>query len=348
MKPLVHSPTWRADLDALAQMFPEDLIPRGTVLVTGATGLVGSALVDLLLALRDRRGAPGRIVAAGRSHARLAQRFGTSAGLAFLDYDATKPLVLTEDVDAIVHAASNASPELYVQDPCGTLSANIDGVRGILESARRTANCRVLYVSSSEVYGIRTNGGPAREDDYGRVDPLSPRASYAEAKRAAEAVCAAYAAQYGVHVAIVRPGHVYGPTATPADRRVSSVFAFRAARGEPLVLTSAGTQLRSYCHCLDCATAMLTVLARGARATAYNISNPASILTIREMATHFAAAGGTSISFGAPTTAEKVAFNPMPDSSLAADRLLALGWQGHFPAPRGFERTVNALRDILA
>ena len=347
MKSLHESQTWRTALATFAHNMSTDIVPSGKILITGATGLIGSALVDLLLAVRNQHGRPCSVVAAGRSLARLQQRFDSPDGLELLEYDATAPFTPGLAFSTIIHAASNASPELYLQDPCGTLDANISGLRNILEHARQNTSCRIIYISSSEVYGRRQQSGPANERDYGFIDPLNPRSSYAVAKRAAEAYCVAYATQHNSHVVIARPGHVYGPTATTSDRRVSSDFAFRSARGEPLVLKSDGSQIRSYCHCLDCATAILTILAHGTPATAYNISNPDSVISIRTMASLLAKAGGVSITIGTPTNAERAAFNPIQDSSLDADRLLSLGWRGTLTAHDGLSQTVQVLKEIL-
>ena len=339
--------TWQEDLAKASSLSP--VVPQGGLyLVTGASGLIGSALVDMLLYFRNKRGADMRVVAAGRDTAKLETRFARQDGVSFLAYDARRPFEgIREKADFIVHAASNASPDLYVKDPCGTISANVLGMRDILEYACSASSKKVLYVSSSEVYGVRQHKGPAKEDDYGRVDPLETRSSYAEGKRAAESLCAAYAAQRGLHVSVVRPGHIYGPTATPNDHRVSSEFPRLAARGKSIVLKSAGSQKRSYCHCLDCATAMLAVLAFGENASAYNIANPVSAITIREMAEIVAAAGGVELEFSTASAAEKAAFNPMDDSSLDAGRLISLGWRGTFSAQEGLTRTVAAIKEML-
>lgn len=344
---ITDSAIWQKDLAKVASITQKNVL-GGSYLVTGASGLIGSAFVDLLLCLRNIGKANIRVVAAGRDVAKLMSRFADAEGIQFLSYDATRPFKFPGAVDYVVHAASNASPDLYMTDPCGTISANIDGMRNLLEFARTCQASKVLYVSSSEVYGVRSCPGPAGETDYGSVDPLNPRSSYAEGKRAAEAICAAYAAQHGVHVSIVRPGHIYGPTATANDHRVSSEFPRRAARGEPIVMKSAGNQRRSYCHCLDCATAMLSVLTFGESAAAYNISNPDSVITIREMAEIVASAGGVPLTFSTASAAEKAAFNPMDDSSLDSGRLVALGWRGVFTATIGLSRTVAVLKEILA
>lgn len=343
---LMSSQAWQDDLALAAVQVPQEVVHSGTYLVTGASGLIGSAFVDLLLQLRRTRNADIRIIAAGRDVSKLQSRFSDSDGLSFMSYDATRSFSSQSQVDYIVHAASNASPNLYMTDPCGTLSANIDGVRNLLEFACKTQVRKLLYVSSSEVYGVRSTPGPAREDDYGRVNPLDTRSSYAEGKRAAEAICAAYAAQRGVNVSIVRPGHIYGPTATANDHRVSSEFPRLAARGKPIVLKSAGTQRRSYCHCLDCATAILAILATGETAEAYNVSNPSSVISIRAMAELVAEAGGVPLQCAEPTKSEKAAFNPMDDSSLDSTRLLALDWHPVFDACDGFARTVAVLKEV--
>lgn len=172
------------------------------------------------------------VVAAGRSLSRLQKRFGLAEGLEFLEYDATKPFASEMPFSVIIHAASNAAPAIYMKNPCDTLTVNITGVRDLLECARQNQGCRVLYVSSGEVNGVRLHADSVNEDDYGRVDPLDLRMVYSEAKRAAESLCAAYVAQYGVRVVIARPCHVYGPTALASDPRVAADFAYKASRGE--------------------------------------------------------------------------------------------------------------------
>lgn len=343
---MIASLVYRESLRKALDILPAGLPDAAIVLVTGATGLIGSAVVDVLLASNEFRGTKYKMLAAGRSAERIRERFGERPDLEPVTYDATDAEVVPFKADYVIHTASNASPDRYMAEPVETMLANFQGLYGLLRSARAGGVKRLLYVSSSEVYGAKTKPGAWREDDVGAVAHLNVRASYAEAKRAAETLAVSYSSECGLPVVIVRPGHVYGPTARRSDRRVSSDFAFRAAAGEPLELKSDGAQLRSYCHCLDCATAILTVLWKGEDRTAYNVSNPDSVITIRRMAELLAAAGGVDVRFGTPTQEERAAFNPMADSSLCADRLLALGWRGVFSAEEGLAQTVRVLRKM--
>jgi nucleoside-diphosphate-sugar epimerase len=230
--------------------------------------------------------------------------------------------------------------------PVDTLVSNVAGVRDLVDYAVRHQVRKVVYVSSSEVYGITHSDVPLTEDAYGVVDPVNPRSCYAEAKRAAEALCVAAYRQMGSDVSIVRPGHIYGPTAKPTDGRVSSLFAYQAAQGQYLVLKSDGAQIRSYCHCLDCASAILHVAASGEAAQPYNVSNRDSVLSIRQMVEILARAGGVQVRFDIPKDEERQRFNPMSNSSLNAEKLERLGWRGQITADVGLSEMVQILRQL--
>ena len=151
------------------------------------------------------------------------------------------------------------------------------------------------------------------------------------------------AQEMGVDAVIVRPGHIYGPTATASDGRVSSAFPREVLAGRDIVMKSPGTQLRSYCYVLDCASALVTVLLAGASGHAYNISNKDSVVTIRQMAEAFAQAAGRQVRFADPTAAEAAVFNPMDCSALDAAALEALGWRGLFDLGQGVAATLDAM-----
>jgi nucleoside-diphosphate-sugar epimerase len=181
--------------------------------------------------------------------------------------------------------------------------------------------------------------------DYGWVDLLSPRSAYASSKRAAETMCACFSNERHVKTTIVRPGHIYGPTARRNDSHVSAAFCFDAADGKDLLLKSSGSQIRSWCYSPDSATAILTVLLKGESANAYNISQPNSVTSIKEMAECLASAANVKVRVKASNEAEKRAFNPMENSALDGEKLKDLGWHGIFSAENGFIHTVKIIKE---
>lgn len=338
-----YTENYIADLARIRESIPDwQQLSGKSVLVTGAGGLICSALVDALVTMGDVQ-----VFAAGRNVTKLESRFSywkNSNNLQFVQYDAALPLSFDQRFDYLIHGASNANPAAYSTQPVQTMAANFVGMDNLLRYARDTQAKRVLYVSSSEVYGKKEGSDPYHEQEYGFVDILNPRACYPSSKRAAETLCAAYTQQYGVDTVIVRPGHIYGPTCTDSDNRASSQFPRDALAGKDIVMKSAGSQLRSYCYVLDCVSAMLAVLLRGETGHAYNISNPGSIVTIRQMAQAFADAAGVSLAFDNPTDAEAKSYNLMDNSALNASALEALGWHGLFDLASGVQATLDAMK----
>ena len=344
-----NHPLWLADLDEVLKELPElaELANR-TIMVTGATGLICSAIIDLLLRWnKNHKNEIIHVLAAGRSKERFEDRFApyiNDGFLRFVPYDATRENHFDFRCDYIIHGASNTTPGLFISEAVETMIDNFDGMKDLLNYAYQNHVKRALYISSSEVYGRKETARPFSEDEYGYIDLLNPRNSYSVSKRATETLCVSFAAEYGVEAVIVRPGHIYGPTASPKDGRVSSLWAYAAARGEDIVMKSDGAQVRSYCYCLDCASAILKVLLCGENCQAYNISNPESIISIKTMAEIYARTAGVALRMELPTDSEVKSFNPMDNSSLDSTRLLALGWKGMFDAERGFEHTVEVLK----
>lgn len=339
---MTYTDKYIMDLERVQAAVPHlERLDGKSILITGAGGLICSALVDFLMQCGGIR-----IWAAGRDVEKLRRRFSYWQGrqeLRFLQYDALEPLNCVESFDYLIHGASNANPAAYTAQPVETMMANIQGLERILRYAAEHGGQRVLYVSSSEVYGKKDGPEPYGEADYGFVDILNPRACYPSAKRASETLCAAYAQEYGVEAVIVRPGHVYGPTATASDNRASTQFPRDVLAGKDIVMKSAGTQLRSYCYVLDCASAMAAVLTCGESGRAYNISNKNALVTIRQMAQAFADEAGRKLLFEDPTDAERRGYNLMDNSALDAAALEALGWYGIFDLEEGVKATLDAM-----
>lgn len=342
-----YSERYWEDVDKVIEYIPNiEKLFGSSVLITGATGMVCSCVAEVLLRL-NMNNARIKLYLAGRSKKNMVERFymfQEDRDYYFVGYDATKDMHINVKPDYIIHGAGNANPAIYTKQPVETMLSNIVGLNSLLRSAVEKGVKRILYISSSEVYGNKDANKPYGEQDYGVVDILNSRACYPSAKRAAETLCVSYSAEYGLDTVIVRPGHIYGPTITRNDTRASAQFTWKVVDGQDIIMKSAGTQMRSYCYTLDCASAILTVLIEGARTEAYNISNKESVVSIRKMAESLAEYGGTRIVFENASDAERKGYNLMSNSSLDAEKLERLGWRACFNFKEGIRRTVDYLK----
>ena len=348
---LYKSKLWMDDIDEVTSVLPElSRLENQNVMITGASGLICSAVIDILIRYNEIHTSTIQIYAAGRNEQKMAERFSEYYNkdyFHFVSYDSSRSdNHFNFHCDYIIHGGANSSPKKIVDEPVETMLGNFLGIKYLLDFARDTKAKRILYISSSEVYGKREHTGAAQEGDYGFIDLLVPRNSYSIGKQAAETLCISYADEYGLNPVIIRPGHIYGPTADKNDDHVSSAWAYDVVSGRNIIMKSDGEQIRSYVYCLDCASATLKVLLCGESGKAYNISNPDSIIRIKEMAKLLCSAGGVELETEVADLEEKKSFNPMSDSSLDSSSLIGLGWKGCFDAVTGFEHTVEILRDI--
>jgi nucleoside-diphosphate-sugar epimerase len=313
-----------------------------TVLITGATGMIGVCLIDTLL----QSGRPARIIAAGRDRerakARLSGRFGDTE---FLEHDVNEAFPEVE-CDLIVCGASHTHPVQYAGDPIGTITANAIGTKNVLDLAVKQKACRVIFLSSVEIYGENRGDAEKFDERYcGYIDCNTLRAGYPESKRAGEALCQAYIAAKDLDVVIARLARVYGPTAREDDSKAVAQFVKKAAAGEDVILKSAGDQLYSYAHVVDAATAILHILANGARGEAYNVASRDSDISLRELAHLAAEAAGTKVVSGTPAREEAKGYSPATKALLDTGKLNALGWESRHSLKEGIRQTVEILRD---
>lgn len=348
---IYDSTLWINDIDTVLSVLPElDELEGQSVMITGAAGLICSAVTDILIRYNETHEGKIQIFAAGRNERKMRERFGK---FFFYDYfhfvpynSATTSNQFPIQIDYIIHGAANSSPRKILNEPVETMLSNFLGIKCLLDYAKEQSVKRLLYISSSEVYGNKSREGAAHEKDYGFIDILIPRNSYSIGKQAAETLCISYAYEYCVNPVIIRPGHIYGPTANKTDDHVSSAWAYDVALGKDIVMKSDGAQIRSYVYCLDCASAILKVMLRGETGKAYNISNPESVISIRQMAEILAHSAGVELKIEAPNAEEKKGFNPMSNSSLDSRNLMNLGWRGCFNAEIGLEHTVEIIMQI--
>lgn len=307
------------------KVLPWEILSGSNILVTGATGLIGGCLVDVLM-MNPKR--DYQVYASGRNKDRAQKRFRDyfdNPAFHFLQYDVMQPLTSDVNFEYIIHAASNANPKFFAVQPVEVMKANIYGVSNLLDYGKAHGLKRFLYVSSGEVYG-EGDGREFTEDYSGYVDITSPRSCYPSAKRAAETLCVSYAAEYGVDVVIARPCHVYGPYFTESDNRVYAQFIRNVLRGEDIVMKSTGEQYRSWCYVVDCASALLYILLKGKNGHAYNIADEKSTITIKEFAEMIADIAGRKVVMSIPDDIERSGYNIVKKSIFSTSKLESLNW----------------------
>lgn len=333
------------DIAKVASLIPQvDKLRNQSIFITGATGMICSTIVEIFLLLNKYNNYNMQLYLGSRNRNKLIDRFRLfteGSDYHYVFHDASSGIVPEVLADYIIDGASPADPKSFSTHPVETVMTNIIGLKSLLDLTIKKKAHRLLYISSSEIYGKKNEKEPYSESDYGYVDILNPRACYPSAKRASETLCAAYRQEYGVDYVIARPGHIYGPSISDTDSRATAQFTRKAAKSEAIVLKSSGSQIRSYCYTLDCASAILTVLINGGSGEAYNISNPNSICSIRDMAEAFAKYSGNKVIFENPSDEETQGYNLMDNSSLKSSKLCKLGWYGCFDINEGVQRTVK-------
>ena len=341
------------DLNNIVAKFPfADDFQGKTVLVTGATGLIGSQIVGALLNMNRLRNTEIRVIALVRSLEKAEKTFGELLlkrnEFKLVVGDVNQPIFLDEAVDYIIHGASITSSQYFVSHPVETIFTTIDGTRHLLELAAEKQVSSVVYLSSLEVYGTPATDMSLIDETYsGYLDPLQVRSSYSEGKRMAECLCAGYVSQYGVPVKIARLSQTFGPGVAYHDGRVFAEFARCAIEGRDIVLHTEGNTVRSYCYTRDAVNALLYILLRGNVGEAYNVTNMETAVSIREMARLVCALvpeRGIQIRFETPKNLAIFGYNPEMVIKLDSRKLHLLGWQAEVGLEEMFSRLIRSMQ----
>jgi nucleoside-diphosphate-sugar epimerase len=345
----IKNKLYQEDLQSVANCINISTLVNKKILITGATGLIGSFLIDFFVFINQKYKTNISIFALNRNINDIKERFNCYSqqdGLTLISQNICEPLNININFNYIIHAASNAQPKSFTDDPVGTMLANFIGMYNLLEYARTNRTERILYISSGEIYGQGTEDIKGFNENYsGYIDLLNIRSAYPISKRAAETLCICYNNQYKKEVIIARPCHIYGPTAKKNDSRASAQFINDILDDNNIILKSDGLQLRSYCYIADAASAILTILLSGESGSAYNISNKESNITIRELAELIANTSGKKVIFENPSDIEKRGYNPVTKSVLISDKLEELGWHPKYSIENGISRTIKILKN---
>ena len=348
---IIQNPLYQEDLQKIAsQPLPWEQLKDRAILISGATGMIGSFLVDLLMYLNNK-GLGCHIYAVGRNETKAQQRFSTLWNdplFHFVCCDINQGLPQTlPNMDYIFHAASNTHPVAYATDPIGTVTTNIIGTYNLLEFAAQHNLHRFVFASTVEIYGENRGDTDAFSEEYcGYIDCNTLRAGYPESKRAGEALCQAYIQQKKLDVVIPRLSRIYGPTMLMSDTKALSQFIKKGIAGEDIVLKSEGTQFFSYTYVADAVSAILYCLFYGANGAAYNIGDAASDIALRDLAAIIANHAGKQVVFELPDAVEQAGYSKAMKAILCSKKLQALGWKAQYTIESGLPRTIEILKSL--
>ncbi|MCR4623028.1 MAG: NAD(P)-dependent oxidoreductase [Clostridiales bacterium] len=302
-----------------------------TILVTGATGLIGSCLVKALACAFDGDKDAPSVIALIRSREKAARVFSDVPvrNIVFAEGDVTRPVRIEGNVDHIVHAASVTASRAFVDAPADTIFTALNGTKNMLDLAREKGVKAFVYLSSMEVYGSPQSDEKISETHSTNLDTMLPRTSYPESKRMCESMVSAYKAQYGVPGMALRLTQTFGRGVAPDDRRVFAEFARCAIEGRDIILHTKGETRRSYLYTLDAASAILTLLAKGVPGEAYNAANESTYISIYDMALLAACVcgdGRTKVIIQDDDDGSR-GYAPVLRMNLDTSKLRSLGWQ---------------------
>ena len=331
------SSIFEEDIKNIIKYFNMSVFDGKTILVTGATGLLGKLCVKSLL----NSGFNTQVIALVRDEEKANKIFGKSNRLSFLVQDINQKIQTARKVDYIIHTASTTSSKDFVEKPVETIYTALNGTRNVLEFAKNKKITGMVYLSSLEVYGVNQKED-IKENDYGFIDILNPRSSYSESKKMAETMCISYGSEYGVPVKIVRLAQTFGAGVSKDDNRVFAQFSKAVLNGYDIILHTKGETKRNYCYTTDAVRAIFTVLTKGEKNSAYNIANKNTYCSIAEMA-HLLENEITKVVYEIDDVNR--GYNPTVKICLNTEKLEKLGWQPKVDMKEMFERTISDMQN---
>jgi nucleoside-diphosphate-sugar epimerase len=325
-----------------------DKLKNKAILITGATGLIGTFLIDLLMYRNEYYKNNITIYAIGRNFAKAENRFKEYFGSSFFcfyKHDILYPLDLNKSIDFIIHGASYTHPMDYAKKPIDTILLSLDGLKNIFDFAILQKIKSILFLSTVEIYGENRGDTEKFTEDYcGYINCNTLRAGYPEGKRAAEALCQAYIQENNLRITIARCCRTYGPTMNNDDSKVIMQFIRNAIAEENIILKSNGSQQYSYCYVADMCIALLFLLINGSNGDAYNISDSLSDISIYEIAKILSEYIKKDIIYEQPSSLESIGFSRVSRAILDSTKINKLGWTAEYSIQKGLIRTIEILK----
>lgn len=321
---------------------------NSSVMITGATGMIGSYFVYTLMKLNEDYNANIKIIPLVRNLNKLHEDILSKNYIHPIVQDVTEKIKYENNVDYIIHAASPASPKIMKEKPVETNFANTLGTAQTLMFANDHNTKKYLFISSREIYGAPLkNQEYFSEDSFGIIDQLIPRNAYAEGKKAAENMCVGFKKEYGLDTKIVRLAHTYGPGMSVDDGRVQADFLKNLLNEENIVLNSDGSSIRTYTYISDAVNAMFKIILKS-KDMVYNVSDERNEVSIRELAetmVKILPEKNLKLEFNIKDEDKDAGYAPFKFGLLSSEKIRnELKWSAKYSVFEGFKRTLEFLK----
>lgn len=311
------------------EFIPWDALNNQTLLITGATGLIGSTFIKSMVFADKKRNLGIKIIALVRCLEKAMVKFENElkSGILKLVVGSVEKLPKIEgNIDFIVHGASQTMSKEFLLHSVETINTSILGTMNLLELARDKGVKSFVYLSSMEVYGSSENSHKVREEEVGSLSPLSLRNCYPISKLMCESLCCAYESEYRVPAKIIRLTQTLGAEVNENDTRIFAYFAKCVEEKQDIILRTTGETERCYLFATDAVTAILSVMLKGKDGEAYNAADEKTYCSISKMAEKAAMDGGIKVKY----EIQDEASNGYPKAlhiNLDTSKLKNLGWK---------------------
>lgn len=314
-----------------------------SILITGATGFVGSMLLKVLYYANRKYNLNLTIYGYIRDYNKAKNLFGN-----LLEEENVK-LCNTYDVksDFIIHTVSATNSRFFVEHPVETIKSSVENTIKVLEVAKNN-KAVVVYLSSMEQYGIPYKASQVMtEDKVGIIDHLNIRSSYSESKRLCECLCVSYVQEYGVDVKIARLAQTVGAGVPLSDDRMPMQFARAVVEKKNIVLHTSGRSVINFVYLTDALTGILTIMIKGVAGEAYNICADKETRSVKEIAELVVKElANEKIEVKVEISNENMGYAPETKMYLNSRKLRSLGWSDKVGMVDAYKKLISYLEGV--
>ncbi len=333
------------DIENIINSFDFRRLQNKNIMITGATGLIGSIFVRTIKKINEKDNLNIKLVLIVRNMKNAIDLFGNNINIEYIESSVEDFIPKALNIDYIIHGASPTKSRFFIEKPVETLNTTILGTRNILEQAIKSNVKSFIYLSSMEMYGF-LDSNDVQENDLGYINNLDTRSTYSEGKRIGELYSYSYFKEYNVPIKIARISQTFGAGISKNENRVYKVFADSILNQEDIVLKSNGTTLINFSYTTDTILGILYILLKGQDGEAYNIVSDKTNMTILDSAKWLAeeySKGKVKVAIDIPN--ENMGFAPNNKMLLNNKKLKSLGWRPQYNIKDGYIRLLEYLKE---